>query len=84
MNAPIVLRIPYDEAALAANGIPESALQVWRIPYDAQGMATWEPVESYVVDAESDQVVIFADRMGSYALRAAVVRWRIFLPLVMR
>ncbi|RME43412.1 MAG: hypothetical protein D6791_15490 [Chloroflexi bacterium] len=97
LREPTILRIPYDAEALAAYGIPESAIRVMHIPYDelpaanrdaGQGAidarsAGWESVSSYVVDQDNNQVVIFADEMGGYGLITTVTRWRTYVPLLL-
>ena len=81
LSQPAVIRIPYDEEELAAQGFTEDNLQP--VYYDEMA-GGWGPVESFVVDEEADEVVIFADRLGTYALIATQAPHHIFLPLVLR
>jgi len=81
LNVPAVLQIPYDEEQVTGLGFTESDIQP--IYYnDVSG--GWEPVDSFVVDTDADEVVVFADRLGTYALIATQARSTVFLPLVLR
>jgi hypothetical protein len=80
MAAPMALTIPYDDEALMAHGLKESDVQAVTM---APGGVGWEAVANVVVDEEANEVVVFTDRMGSYALVAAAPGLpRVFLPLV--
>jgi len=81
LNAPMVLTISYDEDTLATYGFSEGDIQA---VYLEQEVAGWEVVEEYVVDEEANKVVIFADRLGSYALITTQEYHQIFLPLILR
>ncbi len=82
LNVPMVLRIPYDASALAAEGISEEDIRVWYMPTDTAD--TREPVEDYVIDAEHDEVVIFAEGFGTYTLAAERTTWSVYLPFTLR
>ena len=81
LSQPAVIRIPYDEEELAAQGFTEDDLQP--VYYD-ETTGGWGTVESFVVDADENEVVIFADRLGTYALIATKATQQIFLPLILR
>lgn len=68
--------------SLAAEGIPEEAIQAWRRPAGAEDI--WEPVKDYAVDAGSDGVMVFADSFGTYAPGASREHWSVFMPLSLR
>ncbi len=81
LSQPAVIRIPYDEEDVTEQGFTEADLQP--VYYD-ETTGGWEPMESFVVDEEADEVVIFADRLGTYALIATQATRQIFLPLILR
>ncbi len=78
--APMVLRIPYDADVLAVHHIPESALRVVHLT----NAGTWVPVDGFVVDAANNQVVVFAQEMGAYAVTVSQARWSIFVPAIIQ
>ena len=81
LNQPAVIRISYDEVELTAQGFTEDDVQP---VYYNETYGGWESVENYVVDEDADEVVIFADNLGTYALMATEATHQVFLPLVLR
>jgi hypothetical protein len=81
LGAPLVLNIPYDEDLLEEYGISEDDIEA---VYFGEDSAGWGVVEGYIVDQDDDQVVIFADQLGSYALIATTTYHQVYLPLVIR
>ncbi len=81
LNAPLVLTIPYDEETLASYGLTEDDIQAVYLSQDGLG---WEMVDDYVVDKETDQVAIFVNQLGNYALVGTTAYHRVYLPIVMR
>ena len=78
--APMALTIPYDEDALADYGLSESNLQA--VAFGSGGVG-FEVVDSFLVDEEADEVVVFADGPGSYGLVAVNPSYpQVFLPLI--
>jgi len=81
LSAPAVLRIPYDAGELASLGFTEADLQAL---YYNETLDAWERAASFIVDQDADAVVIFAERLGSYALVATEARNQVYLPLSIR
>jgi hypothetical protein len=84
LNPPIVVKLPYSDTELTASGVSAQDLQP--LYYD-ESSASWETVENYVIDETAAEVVIFANRTGSYTLVAthsAENQYSIYLPVIMR
>ena len=81
LNPPAAIRIPYDEDEVATLGFSEDDVQPLCYSETHGG---WGAVDSFVVDQDADEVVIFADHLGTYALIATKVQHQIYLPLVLR
>ena len=88
LSGPVTLRIPYgpqNASGTRANDASRSAetSSIKVISYNETAGA-WEEVENYVVDEVAQEVVIFTDQPGNYAVVEAAVTYTIRLPLLLR
>lgn len=88
INTPMVIRIPYHTAGLAQMSLHSAAAPaptpyIQPLYYD-ELMGGWQPVDDYVVDSVNNEVVIFSDQMGVYALVSFTSASEVYLPVVMR
>ncbi len=86
LGGPVVLRIPYGQGGILplskrASSVEADSIKV--LSYNALA-GTWSEVDDYVVDTDSQEVVIFADQPGSYVVVESNLTYTLHLPLLVR